>query len=123
MAIDEDDIRRTLIARREQLVARYQGTIDRINEELDTREIEQVENATELWDARLLTAMSDTDARALEAVVGALVRLDEGRYGECVDCGEPIDEARLRAIPEAMRCAPCAEHAEVAATATLPPLA
>ena len=31
-------------------------------------------------------------------------RLAEGRYGTCVDCGKDIPEARLEAIPEAVRC-------------------
>lgn len=104
MTLDKDRIRARLESRRRQLLARYQGAIDRVNEELDTREIEDVENAQEQWDARVLTAMSNEDARALEQVVGALVRLDEGEYGICVDCGEEIDPKRLEAIPEAARC-------------------
>ena len=31
-------------------------------------------------------------------------RLAEGSYGTCVDCGNDIPEARLEAIPEAIRC-------------------
>ncbi len=31
-------------------------------------------------------------------------RLEEGKYGICVDGGEEIPEARLEAIPEAIRC-------------------
>jgi RNA polymerase-binding transcription factor DksA len=31
-------------------------------------------------------------------------RLEEGLYGTCIDCGEEIPEARLEAIPEAVRC-------------------
>ena len=105
-------MRKRLIARRRRLVARYQGAIDRVNEELDTREIEQVEMASELFDAALLTIMSDADTRQAEAITGALLRLDEGKYGVCVRCGDEIDTDRLDALPEAAMCVACAEQAE-----------
>jgi DnaK suppressor protein len=33
--------------------------------------------------------------------------LEKGTYGVCVDCVQPIPEARLRAMPDAIRCVPC----------------
>ncbi len=47
-----------------------------------------------------------------ERVLDALHRLDEGTYGICVDCGQPIDEARLEARPQAERCLADEEKAE-----------
>ncbi len=38
---------------------------------------------------------------------GALQRLDEERYGDCVDCGEAVAWPRLLAQPAAERCAAC----------------
>ncbi|MGN6791888.1 MAG: TraR/DksA family transcriptional regulator [Streptosporangiaceae bacterium] len=40
-------------------------------------------------------------------VLDALVRLDNGSYGVCVDCGKPVPEGRLEAKPEAARCLNC----------------
>jgi len=37
----------------------------------------------------------------------ALGRLSEGAYGVCVECAEPIAQARLEAVPEAETCLPC----------------
>jgi len=37
----------------------------------------------------------------------AIKRLDEGEYGICIDCGEPIASARLQAYPTAVRCINC----------------
>lgn len=105
MPLDHERIRRRLQERRTQLLARSQGALERADEELDTREIEEVENSNEQWDARLLTHLSHEDAKALEAVTAAMIRLEDGAYGICIDCGEVIDEARLDAIPEAARCA------------------
>lgn len=37
-------------------------------------------------------------------VVRALAKLDEGSYGRCDSCGEPIGAGRLEALPWAVRC-------------------
>lgn len=121
MSLDPNAIRKRLQERRRQLFSRYRGAIDRVDEELDTREIESMDNSNELWDARFLSVMSDSDARALEQVIGALLRLDEGEYGVCVACDEPIDEARLDAIPETPYCARDAEQKEAEARPKAPP--
>ncbi|MBV9267566.1 MAG: TraR/DksA family transcriptional regulator [Acidobacteriaceae bacterium] len=46
------------------------------------------------------TRASDT----LAEVRDALRRIDEGSYGTCLDCGEPIEESRLNAVPWAQYC-------------------
>ena len=40
-------------------------------------------------------------------VLAALARIDENRYGRCVDCGQQIPEGRLEARPDAARCVDC----------------
>jgi len=45
---------------------------------------------------------------ALEEVEAAIVRLNEGAYGRCEVCQQPIPEARLEAMPAARRCISCA---------------
>ncbi len=42
----------------------------------------------------------------------ALERLSEGEYGVCVECGEPIAPARLRAAPEVQTCVRCQDRLE-----------
>jgi len=46
----------------------------------------------------------------LRDVLAARSRLHLGTYGECVDCGAPIDPDRLLAQPAAARCAACEER-------------
>jgi DnaK suppressor protein len=48
----------------------------------------------------------------LDEVASALVRIDEGSYGECETCGAEIDLGRLRARPEARLCLACQNLAE-----------
>ncbi len=43
----------------------------------------------------------------------AIERIDEGEYGLCRTCGEPIGEQRLLALPYATQCIRCAQQAEV----------
>ena len=54
------------------------------------------------------------DTQELRDIAAALQRMDEGRYGECVDCGCEIPLARLQAQPSAARCTACQERVEQA---------
>jgi len=53
--------------------------------------------------------LKQTDAKILQAIEGALGRIEEGSFGVCRDCGEPIAEARLTAIPWTRSCIGCKE--------------
>ncbi|MDB5825205.1 MAG: TraR/DksA family transcriptional regulator [Herminiimonas sp.] len=60
----------------------------------------------------------------LRAIEVAQARMENGSYGECMECGFPIPYERLEAQPTAERCAPCQEmyektHADAAKGATL----
>lgn len=52
-------------------------------------------------------AEEQRDIDELRQVRAALQRLDAGRYGDCLDCGRPIQLERLRVVPAAERCAAC----------------
>ena len=53
-------------------------------------------------------------AETLRKITEALLRLEEGAFGYCFDCGEEISPKRLRALPFAVRCKECEEAREVA---------
>ena len=57
-------------------------------------------------------ALIQMKAETLNKINEALARLDEGRYGHCYECGDEIAEARLRALPFAVRCKDCEEERE-----------
>lgn len=44
----------------------------------------------------------------IRMIRAALDRIGNGTYGECVNCGEDIAEARLDVVPHAPRCRNCA---------------
>jgi len=106
------EIRGRLEAHRFALLARYRAELERADEQTQTLAAEPVESATEQWDARVLSVMSEMDARALESVIAAIRRIDTGSYGTCAACGEQIDAKRLDALPEAPACRACMAAAE-----------
>lgn len=59
-------------------------------------------------------ALVEMQAETLRQINDALARLEEGSYGNCFECGEEISEARLRALPFAVRCKDCEEAREMA---------
>jgi RNA polymerase-binding transcription factor DksA len=52
-------------------------------------------------------AEEQRDRDELLEVDAALARLDQGVYGDCGECGEPIPLQRLMVQPAARRCAAC----------------
>lgn len=69
----------------------------------------QADDATIVFDQTVnASTLSATKAR-LRQVEEALARCDAGTYGECVECGDEIDIARLEAIPYTALCLRCAE--------------
>jgi DnaK suppressor protein len=51
----------------------------------------------------------------LAAVRAALQRIEDGTYGTCLDCGEQIDEIRLKAVPWTSYCVRDQEKHDAAA--------
>lgn len=51
--------------------------------------------------------LGEHESRIVADIDQALLRMDEGSYGVCQRCGEPIDERRLEAMPTARYDAPC----------------
>jgi DnaK suppressor protein len=51
--------------------------------------------------------LGNGDRRLLRDVVSALQRIEDGSYGSCERCGEPIAEKRLEALPFARHCIAC----------------
>ena len=62
-------------------------------------------------DDRTNNQLADSLAATAGAIEQALTLLDEGHYGLCRDCREPIGAARLEAVPWAPRCMRCEARA------------
>lgn len=62
--------------------------------------------------SKKMEAISKMDAGRLNAVDQALIRIRNGKYGICANCGQKIPEDRLRAIPYALLCINCKSKTE-----------
>ena len=56
--------------------------------------------------------LGEHESRMVADIDQALMRIDEGTYGECARCGKPIDERRLEAMPTARYDAACQAEIE-----------
>jgi RNA polymerase-binding transcription factor DksA len=70
--------------------------------------------AAEAGDAGANLTEADRNEAAVQAALeqraeamAALARVDNGSYGQCVDCGNEIPAPRLEARPITTRCVPC----------------
>ena len=77
--------------------------------ENNTRQGDMADQASGNNEVHIQLKLKQTDAKILQAIEEALVRIDKGTYGICRDCGEPIAEARLNAIPWTRVCIKCKE--------------
>ena len=113
------ELKQMLEERQRELQAAVQGKMrdvraegtwgGKLNEVLDT-----VESAEADIQEDLEFALVQMKSETLNKVNDALVRLEQGSYGNCFDCGEEIAEKRLRALPFAVRCKDCEETRETA---------
>ena len=106
-------LRRRLCERRDQLLALVEtGEEASATVELDQGRVGRLSR----MDALQGQAMSQEAERRreleLKQIAAALQRLDSGDYGYCVECDEPIAEARLQHNPAAPLCIRCAERRE-----------
>ena len=70
------------------------------------------DRATSSYTKEFLFTQSANDRNLLQMVEGALVRISEGTYGDCVSCGNEINPKRLEAVPWARHCIGCQEKLE-----------
>jgi DnaK suppressor protein len=65
------------------------------------------DNALEVADYQDSIALERSLEESLEKVSTALQKIDNGTFGVCESCGKEIEEARLEAYPQGLRCLVC----------------
>jgi RNA polymerase-binding protein DksA len=87
------------------LTGRAEDIEDDLRHELDADSSEQ---AIDLADDEALAGTDEVLRSEIAAIRQALVRIENGTYGTCAKCGNPIAEARLAVRPIAALCIECA---------------
>ena len=96
-----------LLVRREGLVGQVQAA-EAYSRERDAEATQDpADMAANAYTKELLVSMSANDRQLLDSIDAALDRIEEGQYGKCVNCGQPIQEKRLEAVPWARHCLRC----------------
>ncbi len=105
--VKEKDIKKQLEARLQALGARIEDITDELRSP-NSPDFE--EQATEGEGDEVLEGLENSALMEIQQIRAALDRIEEGSYGECVTCGEPISKKRLEIIPHAAECIECASH-------------
>ena len=101
-----------LKAELEQRLAQMQSRLASIKRDVtQSHSGDSAEQAQERENDEVVDAIGNETAQSIRDLQAALVRLEEGTYGQCQNCGADIAEARLEAIPEARHCLKCADIA------------
>lgn len=107
--INYEEIRADLEEHRRRLIAELEHA-DRPPEHGVGYTNHQADDASEAYEQAANLAIRENARRLLYDVERALDRMDAGTYGHCRNCGQPIDHARLKAIPYARYCLTCADR-------------
>ena len=103
------DIEVSLRARRDELNSELERLIEPPAEGVNVGFGKRVgDGTTEAVERLATTATARSIAASIKDIDRALVKIDDGTYGVCDSCGDPIGEARLEALPAASSCVTCA---------------
>ena len=81
------------------------------------------DDATAAFDQASGLALQQQLEHRLHRVDHTLTKFEQGTYGYCENCGQPIDFARLTALPDARFCLKCQRKREVPSSHTPGPRA
>lgn len=106
--------KRRLKTFRDRLLERREGLVG-IVEQAEMRSRERDSEATQdpadmaanAYNKELMVSMTENDRKLLTMIDEALIRVEDGEFGRCIRCDEPILDRRLEALPWARYCLNC----------------
>ncbi len=107
---DLEEIRLKLDAMRESLSRNVEDkrALDMLEPEVG----DTIDQATQSLDKEILFELSDNERRMLGNIDASLRKMENGIYGICEHCKNPIEKKRLKALPSARYCLPCQSGSE-----------
>ena len=111
----------TLLAIRSRLRGDFSGLADAAlrktrsesSGDLSSMPIHMADIGTDAFEQEFTLSLMEHDGSALEQIEAALVRIEDGLYGVCVECEGKIPKARLEVLPHTPYCVKCAEKVVV----------
>ena len=103
---DLDRYKRLLTKQLEDLEAKVDGSVEHLDASSDYFP-DPTDRASAESDRNFDIRVQDRERRLILKIREALERIEEGEFGTCEDCGEPIDLKRLEARPVTTLCLEC----------------
>jgi DnaK suppressor protein len=109
--MDTSAYKEALLRKRGEIFSSGGGVVKPLQASMDvnSRQGDLADQASGNNEVHIQLKLKQTDAKILQAIEEALLRIEKGTYGICRDCGEPIAPARLNAIPWTRVCITCKE--------------
>lgn len=108
-----EELKETLIIRREKIDKNIQGSRESIDSLKDSECKDEYDYAEVSSDSFKEGIIANQQIEELKEIDEALKRIEKGSYGICEMCDESIAIGRLRAKPFAKFCTPCREIHEL----------
>ena len=109
---DYEDVRTHLIAMLEDLNLRLDRITNNVRHSDVPLEKDFAEMATQNINNEVMDYLGNSARTEIEMIKQAIARIDNGQYGICEVCDEPISKERLEAVPSSNMCIKCASKAE-----------
>lgn len=104
-----DKVKQQLLSLRKDYTQRIDAIQEDTHHKNEPVEKDFAEQATQSENDDVLAALDDEAQRMIMQIDAALSRIEQGTYGICKACGEPISNERLQALPYITLCIDCAE--------------
>ena len=108
-SIHLDQYQRSLLAKQRELLSVNGGSLV-LGAAGGLAAADMLDQASAESEAKIDAHLNQVRSSMRRAVEWALVRVKQGKYGICVDCGKPISRARLKAVPWTEFCRDCMEQ-------------
>lgn len=104
------NIKQDLIKRKHELEAQLAELNEqKVSDDLVKDSVDQAVTASmEL----LQSSLQERGIEEYNRILDVLSKIEDGTYGLCVDCSQPISVKRLKVYPNATRCIACQEALE-----------
>ncbi len=104
--------RKLLLDRQRELLSDAGASAEDIDELQSTPAADWIDRVTVDDAVSSMIARKSGLAKELEDIKDALIKIENGTYGICEQCGKEINEERLEAIPTARLCRDCQQEQE-----------
>lgn len=95
----------------EDILQKGQATIDDMTETVEVY-ADPADRATAESDRAFTLRLRDRERKLIKKIQQAITRIDDGEFGVCVECGDEIGIARLKARPMTTLCINCKSKQE-----------